>query len=333
MLRGTYLPGTVRCTTGHRFRYPSYVGLSVDWLFVYCFADVRVNAYLLGSGPSTLTVIVESSLYIKGGSDDDYGVEQLESRRRAYERALSEGGLFKYDDPLRGRLPPGGGPLRPGYRRDGPEVSGPPGGIGGREVVLFIRPSRNLSVEAWDVRYTWDVERREDGTVVAIHPYGRWLTPDEYRSLGEMELPALTQAVTTVHQARIAANGGRIGEDDSLPMLVTDVNQLRQYFSDPKVGAYAPGAPTPEQPPPPCGLAVPNQADNPGLMRDCITLLAAKDTLRGTATLDWTVTSTISTWEGIGLNATSTRASPYWISTTRISTAPSRPLSAASPGW
>ena len=116
-------------------------------------------------------------------------------------------------------------------------------------------------------------------------------------------------------------------------MLVTDVNQLRQYFSDPKVGAYAPGAPTPEQPPPPCGLAVPNQADNPGLMRDCITLLAAKDTLRGTATLDWTVTSTISTWEGIGLNASSTRASPYWISTTRISTAPSRPLSAASPRW
>ena len=143
--------------------------------------------------------------------------------------------------------------------------------------------------------------------MVAIHPYGRWLTPDEYRSLGEMELPALTQAVTTAHQARVAANGGRIGEDDSLPMLVTDVNQLRQYFSDPKVGAYAPGAPTPEQPPPPCGLAVPNQADNPGLMRDCITLLAAKDTLRGTATLDWTTTSTISTWEGIGLNSTSTR--------------------------
>ena len=307
VLRGTYLPGTVRCTTGHRFRYPSYADYSVDYLLVYCFADVRVNAYLLGSGPSSLTVIVERSIYIEGGSDDDYGVEQLESRRSAYERALSEGGLFKYDDPLRGRLPPGGGPLRPGYRRDGPEVSGPPGGISGREGVLFIRPSRNLSVEAWEVVHLWDVKRREDGTVVAIHPYGRWLTPDEYRSLGEMELPALTQAVTTVHQARIAANGGRIGEDDSLPMLVTDVNQLHQYFSDPKVGAYAPGAPTPEQPPPPCGLAVPNQADNPGLMRDCITLLAAKDTLRGTATLDWTVSSNISTWEGIGLNSTSTR--------------------------
>ena len=50
-------------------------------------------------------------------------------------------------------------------------MTGPPGGIGGREAVLFIGPSYNTSVEAWRVVYTWDVERREDGTVVAIHPY------------------------------------------------------------------------------------------------------------------------------------------------------------------
>ena len=313
VLRGTYLPGTVRCTTGHSIRDPYYAGGESGGLIIYCFADVRVNAYLLGSGPSTLTVIVESSLYQSaysyGADDEDYGLEQLESRRHAYERALAEGGRFEYDDPLQGHLPPDGGvgPLRHGYTRDGPEVSGPPGGVGGREVVLFIRPSSDLSVEAWQVSWTWDVERREDGTVVAIHPYRDWFGLEYRPSLLEMELPALTQAVTTAHQARVAANGGRIGEDDSLPMLVTNVNQLRQYFSDPKVGAYAPGAPTPEQPPPPCGLAVPNQADNPGLMRDCITLLAAKDTLRGTATLDWNASSTISTWEGIGLNSTSTR--------------------------
>ena len=61
----------------------------------------------------------------------------------------------------------------------------------------------------------WDVERREDGTVVAIHPYGRWLTPDEYRSLGEMELPALTQAVTDGPPgAYCRKRAGRIGEDE-----------------------------------------------------------------------------------------------------------------------
>ena len=255
VLRGTYLPGTVRCTPGPRTQDPSYTGGQSGGLSIYCFTDVRVNAYLLGSGPPLLTVIVDSSLYQSsyayGASDEDYGLEQLESRRRAYERALAEGGPFGYDYPLKGHLPPAGteGPLSLEYLRDGPVITGPPGGIGGREVVMFIGPSFNLSVEAWRVLWTWVVERREDNTVVALHPYRQWLTFEEYQSAGEMELPALTQAVTAAHQARVAANGGRIGEDASLPMLQTDANRLRQYFEDPKVGGYAPGAPTPSQPP------------------------------------------------------------------------------------
>ena len=49
----------------------------------------------------------------------------------------------------------------------------------------------------------------------------------------------------------------------------------------------------------PCASAAPHQADNPGLMRDCINLLAAKDALRGTATLNWSVDTTISDWDGV----------------------------------
>ena len=301
--RGTYLPGTVRCTSGHRHRYPAYSGSGtlVDALVIYCFADVRVNAYLLGSGPSTLTVIVRSSLYALKGDDEDYGLEQLESRRVAYERALAEGGQFGYEEPLEGYLLPGGdsGPVRLEYSRQGPVVIGPIGGIGGKEAVLFIGPSYSLSVEAWRVLWTWDMERQEDDTVVVLHPFRQWLTTEEYSSVGEMELPAITQAVTAAHQERVATNGGRIGADTDLPMLQTDTNQLRQYFSDPKVGGYAPGTPTPAQPPPPCGLAVPNQGSNPGLMRDCMTLLASKDTLRGTGALNWDVGTTITSWDGV----------------------------------
>ena len=286
------------------------LAVSLVGLIIYCFADVRVNAYLLGSGPSTLTVIVDSSLYqsffSNGDDDEDYGLEQLESRRHAYERALAEGGRFGFDYPLQGHLPPDGsvGPLRLEFLRGEPVATGPPGGIGGREVVLFIRPSNDLSVEAWQVSWTWDVERREDDTVVAIHPYRDWFGLDYRPSLLEMELPALTQAVTAAHQARVAANGGRIGADESLPMLQTDANRLRQYFSDPKVGGYAPGVPTPARPPPPCGLAVPDQGDNPGLMRDCMTLLAAKDALWGTAALNWSATTTIASWNGINVTGT-----------------------------
>ena len=309
VLRGTYVPGTVRCTTGNRFRYPSYrssfygspAGGLVDVLLIYCFADMRVNTYLLGSGPSRLTMIVGSSLYAEPGDDDeDYGTEQLESRRLAYERALTVGGRFGFEKPLNGYLPPGGGqgPLRLQHHPPRLSATGPAGGIGGREVVMFVGPLYNTSIEAWNVYWTWEVEQRDDGTVVAHHPFSQSLN---------MELPALTQAIATVHQARVAANGGRIGEDDSLPMFETDANRLRQYFSDPKVGAYAAGVPTPAQPPPPCGLAVPDQADNPGLMRDCINLLAAKDALRGTATLNWSVDTTISDWDGVKVSGSPAR--------------------------
>ena len=45
----------------------------------------------------------------------------------------------------------------------------------------------------------------------------------------------------------------------------------------------------PAQPPGPCatGAAVPDAANNPGLVADCAILLAVKDTLRGTAALNW----------------------------------------------
>ena len=49
----------------------------------------------------------------------------------------------------------------------------------------------------------------------------------------------------------------------------------------------------------PCASAAPDQANNPGLMRDCINLLGLKDTLRGTATLNWSVDTAITSWDGV----------------------------------
>ena len=132
-----------------------------------------------------------------------------------------------------------------------------------------------------------------------------------------MELSAFTQAVTAAHQARMAGNGGRIGADESLPMLVTDANKLRQYYTD--VGAYAHPDGPPAQPPPPCGLAVPDQANNPGLMRDCITLLAVQDTLRGTASLNWGVDTAIATWDGVTTGGTPNRVTKLLLPTKSLS--------------
>ena len=47
------------------------------------------------------------------------------------------------------------------------------------------------------------------------------------------------------------------------------------------------------------GTAVPDAANNPGLVSDCEALLEARDTLAGTATLNWSADTPISDWEGV----------------------------------
>ena len=47
------------------------------------------------------------------------------------------------------------------------------------------------------------------------------------------------------------------------------------------------------------GGAVSDAANNPGLVSDCETLLAVRDTLRGTATLNWSADIAISSWDAV----------------------------------
>ena len=57
----------------------------------------------------------------------------------------------------------------------------------------------------------------------------------------------------------------------------------------------------------PCADAAPDQADNPALMGDCVRLLELKDTLRGTAALNWDLDTPIATWTGVTVGGTSQR--------------------------
>ena len=279
-LRGTYLPGTVRCTSGDLFRRPSYLGdefgFEVDSRSFKCYVDVRSNAYILGSGPSILTILFFYYIYWDG----DYALDTEEGQTE--QDVIEE--VRRRFEALFGDL------------------------LSGREHVAFLGPNVDLSSEAWRLLGYWDVQRQEDGTVMAVHPHRdlwRRLRPDDYqtyRSVLEMELAAFTQAVKAANQARVTQYEGRIGADEGLPMLVTDANQLRQYYT--AVGAYYHPDGPPVQPPPPCGLAVADQTDNPGLMGDCMALLAARDTLRGTATLNWSVDTAIADWDGVTVSST-----------------------------
>ena len=66
------------------------------------------------------------------------------------------------------------------------------------------------------------------------------------------------------------------------------------------------------------GTAVPSPADNPGLVADCTTLLAAKDTLRGTATLNWSADTAIASWDGITLAGTPQRVTKLRLTYDRL---------------
>ena len=299
VMRGAYVPGTVRCSfSGGARGIPTYFGAERQIEFlpfksVNCYADVRASAYILGSGPPTVTVLADKFFYWVSEPPDIVTL-----LRSSVEAALIEGG----------------------HHLSG-EVTAD--GITGREHLLFLRGSYDLSVEAWEVLSTWDVQRREDDTVIAVHPHrDLWRTfiPDEYqtyRSKLEMELSAFTQAVATAHQARLTEYGGRTGPDTRLPMLVTDANLIRQYYT--AIGAYTHPDGPPVQPPPPCGLTVPDQANNPGLMLDCMALLTSKNTLAGSATLEWSVDSAMTGWEGITMAGTPRRVTKVLLSNENLS--------------
>ena len=229
VIRGTYLPGTIRCSYGNRFRPPAYTG---SWgyntfpLLLQCYADVRVNAYILGSGPPVLTVEVAHETY-----NDEWTNEEVVGLKRRYVRALMEGGDLHS------------------------EYSIEAGGTAGREEILFIGPSVDMSTEAWKLFRAWNLARTSGGAVVAAHPdRGYWLSRGpEYRSQLEIELLTFEQAVTEAHEARVAANDGRTASDPSYPMLVTDANRLSDFFRE--IGAYdhpdgPPAEPLPTGPPP-----------------------------------------------------------------------------------
>ena len=57
----------------------------------------------------------------------------------------------------------------------------------------------------------------------------------------------------------------------------------------------------------PCASAAPDEADNPGLMRDCAYLLELMDALTGTATLNWRLDTRVSRWRGVNVEGSPAR--------------------------
>ena len=252
VVRATFLPGTERCTSDGPFRPPLYdevLFTSASYFgAVQCFADVRVNSYVLGEGPARLTV--QTGLYIGVTEVLDSLNESIEGEEALSEEDFLEGFRSRWEytivhgDPQAHYATGSGSPTS--YTLTG--------GIRGKEVIVFLGPSFNHATEAWQVFETWDVQRKNDGTVVAVHPHREaWRMSDNYSSavhgpLLEVELPRFREEVAKASQARLEAFGGRIGMDPTLPMLVFDTNDLGKFMAS--MGAYDHPDGPPAPPPP-----------------------------------------------------------------------------------
>ena len=118
-------------------------------------------------------------------------------------------------------------------------------------------------------------------------------------------------------QDRLATNGGR-GADG---LKTYDRDTLRVY-DDITPGDGQTTTFTPKQPPaaPTCtnGTVFADPADNRELVKDCEALLAAKDSLRGTATLNWSTGTAMSSWTGITTGGTPTRVTGLNLASTSM---------------
>ncbi len=96
VVRGTYLPGTVRCAVQRGILGPEWSfgegGLHLGWPVTKCYADMRVNEYYLGSGPPMLTVLLQSS----NQSTDRVGGERKHSDFAGREEIVFLGPSFDY---------------------------------------------------------------------------------------------------------------------------------------------------------------------------------------------------------------------------------------------
>ena len=88
-----------------------------------------------------------------------------------------------------------------------------------------------------------------------------------------------------------------------------DVEQSFTVTVSPPDSPPTPPTPTPTPTPQSCSnsAAVSSPGSDPGLVADCEILMGAKETLEGTASLDWSYDRAITSWEGVTVSGTPSR--------------------------
>ena len=230
VVRATGQAGTTRCDL-YRIVLPSHTyvyGIGESLHHYFCFLDVRVNEYLVGTGPSVLTAEIHREVLFLDEAE-------LADWPNWKDRWLTE----VVNDP----------------------AARTAAAFEGKELVLFLSPAFTLSVEAWHTNGgtgdVWFVQRAAEDDIRAVAEDYTWAQTDDQRALLDVPLSQLVTEIKAAAVTRTERFGGRIGPDTELPMLVTDANRLKDFYID--VGAAYEGenATTVLPPPPPVPPGVP----------------------------------------------------------------------------
>ena len=248
VIRGVAKPDTTRCAKypAKLFSYElsselySYASrdehLYVDTYFYHCFLDFKINEYIVGKGPSELTISVNTGIIFP--RDEPYLDESFYKSR--YQKAEDHEGkemiLF----------------------------------LGSSRTAIV---EAWHIIDRW--RAKWFIQRDGD-EVRAVASDIYWIVEgynDHLLSQMDMPLSELIPQIKDAAEERTAITGGRIGAHSNLPLLVTDANKLQDYYG--AVGAVyegdgatvlpppAPGGDEPEQPPTQVGEGQPTVASAP----------------------------------------------------------------------
>ena len=179
--------------------------LSVGYLVMSCYADYAVSEYILGQGPSTVTVAFEQTehdysydVYLKAGESRGINMDDVPTHAEFREDIL--------DPPITGAEA---------------ELKGI---IVGRENVLFLIPMGvhdNIAIEAWQSVAQWDLQTDDSGVLQALR-YGVDGEHDEY-----------SQTLANL-KSRIATGAT---SDSFARERISNISGLNQYYQD--MGAYS----------------------------------------------------------------------------------------------
>ena len=210
VIRGTVLVDTARCND-YYLKLANYrTNKSNEGLIrVHCFSDVRVNEYLVGTGPPVLTV----GLWVGVVTVSD--LEGYADREETKE-------LYGGEDVWIANL-------------FGDPAAWVEQTYGGQELVLFLSLPFAVTLEAFVVNNLfslWFVQRDDDGALWAVSPSKQYIWEPAQRDDADMLLADLEREIVEAATNRDEVTGGRIGVDPALPMLIGDANDLRSHYTD-----------------------------------------------------------------------------------------------------